>query len=166
MAFLSFPGSTNEVVTASIQVSAASTPVSTVSAHDNTANLSDATVYDFLASQPNGSQLVHEDLKQIHEDDLEEMDLKWECKSPRSQESRPRNQDNSRKTMIVEDTSSKAMVAIDGASFDWSYMAVMKFHPTWLLWLSQTQMYIIAKLVLTLVSKVLKLSKINMTIKE
>ncbi|GKE81214.1 hypothetical protein Tco_1551214, partial [Tanacetum coccineum] len=29
-------------------------------------------------SQPNGSQLVHEDLEQIHEDDLEEMDLKWQ----------------------------------------------------------------------------------------
>nr|GEU78441.1 ribonuclease H-like domain-containing protein [Tanacetum cinerariifolium] len=46
-----------------------------------------------------------------------------ECKSPRSQESRPRNQDNSRKTMIVEDTSSKAMMTIDGVGFDWSYMA-------------------------------------------
>ncbi|GKG46120.1 hypothetical protein Tco_0498566, partial [Tanacetum coccineum] len=41
-------------------------------------NLSDATVYVFLANQPNGSQLVHEDLEQIHEDDLEEMDLKWQ----------------------------------------------------------------------------------------
>nr|GEY17945.1 ribonuclease H-like domain-containing protein [Tanacetum cinerariifolium] len=38
----------------------------------------DATMYDFLANQPNGSQLVHEDLEQIHEDDLEEMDLKWQ----------------------------------------------------------------------------------------
>nr|GFA06637.1 hypothetical protein [Tanacetum cinerariifolium] len=35
--------------------------------------------------------------------------------SPKNQESRPRHQDNSRKTVIVEDTSSKAMVAIDGA---------------------------------------------------
>nr|GFC90925.1 hypothetical protein [Tanacetum cinerariifolium] len=41
-------------------------------------NLSDATVYAFLANQPNGSQLMREDLKQIHEDDLEEMDLKWQ----------------------------------------------------------------------------------------
>ncbi|GKE98650.1 hypothetical protein Tco_0022001, partial [Tanacetum coccineum] len=32
------------------------------------------------------------------------------------------NQDNSRRTVNVEETSSKAMVAIDGASFDWSYM--------------------------------------------
>ncbi|GJR20731.1 ribonuclease H-like domain-containing protein [Tanacetum coccineum] len=43
-----------------------------------TASLSDVTVYAFLANQPNGSQLVHEDLKQIHEDELEEMDLKWQ----------------------------------------------------------------------------------------
>nr|GEW57863.1 reverse transcriptase domain-containing protein [Tanacetum cinerariifolium] len=46
-----------------------------------------------------------------------------ECRSPKNQESRPTNQDRSRKTMKVEDTSSKAMVAIDGAGFDWSYMA-------------------------------------------
>nr|GEY47391.1 hypothetical protein [Tanacetum cinerariifolium] len=46
-----------------------------------------------------------------------------EYRSPRSQESRPRNQDSSRKTVIVEDTSSTSMVAIDGAGFDWSYMA-------------------------------------------
>nr|GEV25949.1 retrovirus-related Pol polyprotein from transposon TNT 1-94 [Tanacetum cinerariifolium] len=131
MAFLSSPGSTNEVDTASIQVSTISTPVSTVSSHDNTTNLSDATVYDFLANQPNGSQLVHEDLKQIHEDDMEEIDLKWQLallsmrarRLLRNQESRPRNQDSSRKTVNVEDTSSKAMVTIDGAGFDWSYMA-------------------------------------------
>nr|GEY87879.1 hypothetical protein [Tanacetum cinerariifolium] len=108
---------------------------------------------------------------QIHEDDLEEMDLKWqlallsmratryfqrtgkkitinrsdtagydktkvECfnchkmghftkeyRSLWNQESRPRNQDSSRKIVNVEDTSSKAMVAIDEAGFDWSYMA-------------------------------------------
>nr|GEV67030.1 ribonuclease H-like domain-containing protein [Tanacetum cinerariifolium] len=148
MAFLSTPGSTNEVDTATIQVSTVSTPVSNISAHDNTANL-----------------------KQIHEDYLEEIDLKWqlallsmrarryfkrtgkkitingsdtagydktkvecfncykmrhftrECRSPRSKKSRPRNKDSSRKTVIVEDTSSKAMVAIDGVGFDWSYMA-------------------------------------------
>nr|GEW49021.1 hypothetical protein [Tanacetum cinerariifolium] len=138
---------TIKVDTTSIQVSVVSTPDSTVSSPNNTANLSDATVYDFLANQPNGSQLVHEDLEQIHEDDLEEMDLKWQlallrydktkvecfnfykmghfarkCRSPRNQESRLRNQDSSRKTGIMEDTSSIAMVAIDGAGFDWSYL--------------------------------------------
>ncbi|GJX35787.1 hypothetical protein Tco_0247344 [Tanacetum coccineum] len=31
----------------------------------------------FLSTQPQGSQLVHDDLEQLHDDDLEEMDLKW-----------------------------------------------------------------------------------------
>ncbi|GJY94467.1 hypothetical protein Tco_0510828 [Tanacetum coccineum] len=71
MAFVSTPSSTNDVNTANIHVSTASTPVSTTCTSDNTANLSDATVYAFLANQPNSSNLVHEDLEQIHEDDLE-----------------------------------------------------------------------------------------------
>nr|GEV95858.1 hypothetical protein [Tanacetum cinerariifolium] len=128
MAFVSSPSSTNEVntdygvSTANTQVSPASTQVSTVSTQVSTANLSDATVYAFLTSQPNGSQLVHKDLVQIHEDDLEEMDLKWECRQPRNQDSRNKNQDSSKRTVNVEETTSKAMAAIDGAGFDWSYM--------------------------------------------
>nr|GEZ57890.1 ribonuclease H-like domain-containing protein [Tanacetum cinerariifolium] len=121
--------------------------------------------------QPNGSQLVHEDLEQIHEDDLEEMDLKSqlallsmrtrryfqkigrkitnngsdtagfdkskvkcfnchklghfarECRGSRNQDSRNENQGNSRRTINVEESSSKAVLAIDGAGFDWSYLA-------------------------------------------
>ncbi|GJW17749.1 ribonuclease H-like domain-containing protein [Tanacetum coccineum] len=46
-----------------------------------------------------------------------------ECRGPRNQDSRNRNQDSSRRTVNVEETSSKAIVAIDGAGFDWSYMA-------------------------------------------
>ncbi|GKE56884.1 hypothetical protein Tco_1496069, partial [Tanacetum coccineum] len=68
LAFMSSTSSTNEVNTAY--------GVSTVNTQVSTANLSDDTVYAFLASQPNGSHLVHEDLEQIHEDELEEMDLK------------------------------------------------------------------------------------------
>ncbi|GKC06607.1 hypothetical protein Tco_0998217 [Tanacetum coccineum] len=84
MAFVSSPSSTNEVntaygvSTANTQVSPASTQVSTASTQVSTANLSDAIVYAFLASQTNGSQLVDEDLEQIHKDDLEETDLKWQ----------------------------------------------------------------------------------------
>ncbi|GJZ34333.1 hypothetical protein Tco_0580150 [Tanacetum coccineum] len=51
--------------------------LNTASAETSTASFSDATAYAFLSSQPQGSQLVHEDLEQIHDDDLEEMDLKW-----------------------------------------------------------------------------------------
>nr|GEV00458.1 retrovirus-related Pol polyprotein from transposon TNT 1-94 [Tanacetum cinerariifolium] len=72
MAFMSSTSHTNKVNTA-YGVSTTNTQVNTAS----TANLSDANVYAFLASQPNGSQLAHEDLVQIHEDDLKEMDLKW-----------------------------------------------------------------------------------------
>ncbi|GKA81801.1 hypothetical protein Tco_0788493, partial [Tanacetum coccineum] len=83
MDFVSSPSSTNEVniaygvSTVNTQVSPASTQVSTASTQVSTANISDDTVYTFLASQPNGSQLVYEGLEQIHEDDIEEMDLKW-----------------------------------------------------------------------------------------
>ncbi|GJY56102.1 putative ribonuclease H-like domain-containing protein [Tanacetum coccineum] len=117
------------------------------------------------------SPSVNADLEQIHEDDLEAMDLKWqlsllsvrakkyyqrtgkkifinandiagydkskvECynchklghfsreyRAPRSKEGQFRNQDNTRKQGNNEDTSSKAMLVIDGIGFDWSDMA-------------------------------------------
>ncbi|GKF09722.1 ribonuclease H-like domain-containing protein [Tanacetum coccineum] len=46
-----------------------------------------------------------------------------ECKAPRSKEGQFRNQDNTKKQGNNEDTSSKAMLAIDGVGFDWSDMA-------------------------------------------
>ncbi|GJY49521.1 reverse transcriptase domain-containing protein [Tanacetum coccineum] len=58
-------------------VSTATIKVNTDSTEISTASFSDATVYAFLSTQPKGSQLVHEDLEQLHGDDLEEMDLKW-----------------------------------------------------------------------------------------
>nr|GEU64519.1 hypothetical protein [Tanacetum cinerariifolium] len=62
-------------------------------------------------------------LEQIHEDDLKEIDLKWQLALLSMRARRSSNQDNLRKTVNVEYTSSKAMVAIDGAGFDWSYIA-------------------------------------------
>nr|GFA62467.1 hypothetical protein [Tanacetum cinerariifolium] len=41
-------------------------------------NLSDAIIYSFFASQLNSLQLDNEDLQQIHPDDLEEIDLRWQ----------------------------------------------------------------------------------------
>ncbi|GKB09324.1 putative ribonuclease H-like domain-containing protein, partial [Tanacetum coccineum] len=40
-------------------------------------NLSDVVIYSFFASQPTIPQLDNEYLQQIHPDDLEEMDLRW-----------------------------------------------------------------------------------------
>ncbi|GJY28504.1 ribonuclease H-like domain-containing protein [Tanacetum coccineum] len=45
-----------------------------------------------------------------------------ECRGPRNQDNKSRNQDSSRRTINVEENSSKAMLAIDGAGFDWSFM--------------------------------------------
>ncbi|GJV51538.1 hypothetical protein Tco_1447279 [Tanacetum coccineum] len=50
----------------------------TASTQVSTTNLSDDTVYAFLANQQNGSQLVYKDLEQVHENDIEEIDLKWQ----------------------------------------------------------------------------------------
>nr|GFA54180.1 ribonuclease H-like domain-containing protein [Tanacetum cinerariifolium] len=46
-----------------------------------------------------------------------------EIKVPRNHKNKTRNQETTRRIVNVENTSSKAMVAIDGAGFDWSYMA-------------------------------------------
>ncbi|GJS82756.1 ribonuclease H-like domain-containing protein [Tanacetum coccineum] len=145
VAFVSTSSSTNDINTSNVYVSTASSSLSIASSTDNTARLSDATIYAFLANQPNGSQVVHEDLEQIHEDDLEEMDLKCdtagydktkvecfnchkmrhfarECKNPRSQENRSRNQDSSMRIVNVEESSSKAILTINAVGFDWSFM--------------------------------------------
>ncbi|GJU94767.1 hypothetical protein Tco_1319523 [Tanacetum coccineum] len=89
----------------------------------STANFSDNIVYAFMVENLNGSNLLQQDLEKIHEDDLEAMDLKWECRAPRNKEGQFRYQDNTRKQGNNEDTSSKAMLAIDGVGFDWSDMA-------------------------------------------
>ncbi|GJT69238.1 ribonuclease H-like domain-containing protein [Tanacetum coccineum] len=79
LAFVTTSGasSTNNINTVNPEVSTATTKVNTASTEICTASFSDATVYAFLSTQPKGSQLVHEDLEQLHDDDLEEMDLKW-----------------------------------------------------------------------------------------
>ncbi|GKA70454.1 hypothetical protein Tco_0776593 [Tanacetum coccineum] len=61
--------STTQVVNTANGVSATNTQVNA----SNIDNLSDAVICAFLASQLNNPQLAHEDLQQIHQDDLEEM---------------------------------------------------------------------------------------------
>ncbi|GJR50632.1 putative ribonuclease H-like domain-containing protein [Tanacetum coccineum] len=127
-------------------------------------------IQDLIAAIPN-TIWWHQKNCKIHEDDLEEMDLKWqlallsiktrkffqktsrkitingsntagydkskvecfnyhklghfarECRGPTNQDNMSINQDSSKRTINMEETSSKAILAIDGASFDWSFMA-------------------------------------------
>ncbi|GKB73747.1 putative ribonuclease H-like domain-containing protein [Tanacetum coccineum] len=127
VAFVSTPSSTNDVNTSNIHVSTASSSLSTASTTDNTARLSDATIYAFLPNQPNGSQRTRKKII-INGSDTVGYDktkvecfnchkmghFAKECRDPRSQEYRSKNQDSSRKTVNVEESSSKALLAIDG----------------------------------------------------
>ncbi|GJW53054.1 putative ribonuclease H-like domain-containing protein [Tanacetum coccineum] len=56
--------------------------MTTSSTSINTASFSDNAVYAFMVENPNGSNLLHQDLEQIHEDDLEAIDLKWQLSLP------------------------------------------------------------------------------------
>ncbi|GJT25478.1 putative ribonuclease H-like domain-containing protein [Tanacetum coccineum] len=166
LAFMTAPStsSTNDVNTANpaYEVSTVSPNINTACPQVSTANFSDNTMYAFMVENPNGSNLLQQDLEQIHEDDLEAMDLKWqlsllsmrakryfqrtrkkifinandtagydkskvecfnchkkghfarECRAPRNKEGQFKYQDNTRKQANNEDTSSKAMLAIDG----------------------------------------------------
>ncbi|GKE85868.1 hypothetical protein Tco_1559610 [Tanacetum coccineum] len=81
LAFLTAPStsSTNDVNTAipAYEVSTASPNVNTGSPQVSTASFSDNAMYAFIVKNPNGSNLLQQDLEQIHEDDLEAIDLKW-----------------------------------------------------------------------------------------
>ncbi|GJV84781.1 hypothetical protein Tco_1524679 [Tanacetum coccineum] len=68
--------SSNEAVNSAHGVTTASTQVNAPNS-TNIDNLSDAVICSFFASQPNSPQLAHEDLQQIHHDDIKEMNLRW-----------------------------------------------------------------------------------------
>ncbi|GJV12204.1 hypothetical protein Tco_1353745 [Tanacetum coccineum] len=106
LAFLSGHRSTNDVNTANVHVSTGSTPRT---GKKIIINGSDTAGYDKKKVECfNGHKLRH---------------FARECRNPRSQENRNKSQDSSRRTVNVEESSSKAMLAIDGTGFDWSYMA-------------------------------------------
>ncbi|GJY88283.1 hypothetical protein Tco_0502911 [Tanacetum coccineum] len=121
---------TNEAVNTAHGVSTASTQVNAANS-TNIDNLSDAVICAFFASQPNSPQLVHEDLQQIHSDDMKEMDLRWQMAMLTKRARRaPRNQDNknkesSRRSVPMETSTSIALVSCDGlGGYDWSDQAV------------------------------------------
>ncbi|GKB13952.1 hypothetical protein Tco_0847875, partial [Tanacetum coccineum] len=149
VAFVSSSSSTNEVntaygvSTANTQVSPASTQVRTASTQVSTANLNDLEEMDLkwqlaLLSMRtrkffqktgrkitiNGSDTAGYDKSKVECFNYHKLrHFARECRGPMNQDNKSRNQDSSRRTINVEETSSKAMLAIDGAGFDWSYMA-------------------------------------------
>nr|GEV27620.1 hypothetical protein [Tanacetum cinerariifolium] len=157
----------DEVNTASVYT--ASSNVLTASVNVATTSISQETACAYIASQSSGSQIKFEDINQINEDDMEEMDIKWnmallsmkadkfwkktrknisiqgsdmagfdkskveffnchkmghfarECRAPRNQD-RGRS-DTYRHGSKAEEQAPKALMAIDGVGWDWSYMA-------------------------------------------
>nr|GEW46522.1 putative reverse transcriptase domain-containing protein [Tanacetum cinerariifolium] len=160
-------GGKGEVHTASVPTTC--TQVSTASIDVAAASISHETVCAYIASQSNGSQIKYKDITQVDEDDIEEMDIKWnmallsmradrfwkrtskkitiqgsdvagfdkskveyfnyhkmghfarECRAPRSQDRCKR--ESHRQGPKKEEQAPKALLAIDGIRWDWSYMA-------------------------------------------
>ncbi|GJR62197.1 hypothetical protein Tco_1504359 [Tanacetum coccineum] len=79
MAFVSSnnSGSTNEAVNIAHGVSAASTKANDANL-TNVDNLSDVVICAFFTSQLSSLQLANKDLQQLHPDDLEGIDLRWQ----------------------------------------------------------------------------------------
>nr|GFB53650.1 hypothetical protein [Tanacetum cinerariifolium] len=124
---------TNKPVSAAASVSAVSAKMP-VSSFPNVNTLSNVVIYSFFASQSTSPQLDNDDLKQIDDDDLEEMNLKWqmvikghfarECRSPKDTR-RNRAAKPQRRNVPVETSTSNALVSqCDGVgSYDWSFQA-------------------------------------------
>nr|GEW95240.1 hypothetical protein [Tanacetum cinerariifolium] len=109
---------TNEVNTAyrvsnaNTQVRPASTPASTASTQKTGRKIT-----------INGSDTARYDKSKVECFNCHKLGyFTRECRQPKNQDSRNMNQNSFRRTVNVEETTSNAMVAIDGAGFDWSYM--------------------------------------------
>nr|GEU92993.1 hypothetical protein [Tanacetum cinerariifolium] len=117
----------DEVNTASVYTASSNVP--TGSANVAIVSISQETTCAYIASQSDGSQIKFEDINQINEDDMEEMDIKWNMallsmiadNASKNQESGRR--DTYRQGSKAEEHAPKALMAIDGVGWDWSYMA-------------------------------------------
>ncbi|GKC55741.1 ribonuclease H-like domain-containing protein [Tanacetum coccineum] len=129
MAFLSSPNSTNDVNTA-YGVSTDNTQVNDLEEMDLKWKLALLSIRTRRVFQKtgrkitiNGSDTAVYDKSKVEYFNCHKLGhFARECRGSRNQDSRNRNQDNSRRTINMEETSSKAMLAIGGAGFDWSYM--------------------------------------------
>ncbi|GJZ76331.1 hypothetical protein Tco_0641003 [Tanacetum coccineum] len=118
MAFISSSNTNSgksEVPTASVQT--VSVQVSTASTDIVATSLSHDTVCAFIATQPNGSQIKYEDITQIDDDDIEEMDIKWNLALLSMRADRFWKKTGKKITIQGSD------VAGFDKSKDWSYMA-------------------------------------------
>nr|GEZ27529.1 ribonuclease H-like domain-containing protein [Tanacetum cinerariifolium] len=118
--------STNDVSTAY----SVSTPSVSKSQKEESSSYTDEVIHSFFANQSSDPQLDYDDLEQIHDDDMEEMDLKWhfakDCRAKGNQDNRRRDvgyngnkaRDNGRRPVYQDDL--KALVTIDGEDIDWS----------------------------------------------
>nr|GFA84112.1 hypothetical protein [Tanacetum cinerariifolium] len=119
-------------------VSTASTTFPTASASVATINQDTASAY--IASQSSGSQVKFKDINQIDEDDIEEIDIKWSMAllsmradkfwkrtgkriSIQGSDMERGRKENYRQGSKAEEKTPKALMAIDGVGWDWSYMA-------------------------------------------
>ncbi|GKA28325.1 hypothetical protein Tco_0714493 [Tanacetum coccineum] len=125
---------TNEAVNTAHGVCTASTQANAANPI-NVDNLSDAVIYAFFASQPSSPQHANEDLQQLHPDDLEEIDLRWQMamltmRARRFLKNTGRNvtincnetiRKSSRRSGPVEITTSNALISCNGlGGYDWS----------------------------------------------
>ncbi|GKA23790.1 hypothetical protein Tco_0709823 [Tanacetum coccineum] len=131
---------TNGVVNTAHGATTTSTQATTVNSI-TIDNLSHAVICAFFASQPNSPQLKNEDLQQIHPNDLEEMDLRWQMamltmRARRFLKNTGRKltvngnetigfdkSKNIRRVVPVEITTSNALVSCAGSGYDWSDQA-------------------------------------------
>ncbi|GKA23772.1 hypothetical protein Tco_0709805 [Tanacetum coccineum] len=101
--------------------------VSTVVGHSSQGQASSSSytndlMFSFFADQSSGQQHDDEDLEQLDQDNLEEIDIKW------NGDAGYRSRDNTRRTVPVETSDAlvvqdNSLIVQDGLVYDWSYIA-------------------------------------------